>query len=104
MRIYVACPLSIGDVTLNVRAGILAGDALARRGHTVFIPALTHFWHMLCPHDYEFWMEQDLRWIDVCDALYRVNGESKGADREVAYAQSLGKPVYHSILEVPGVI
>lgn len=101
LKIYVACPLTKGDMTINVRNGILAGDELAKRGHVPFIPALTHFWHMLCPHEYEFWLEQDFEWVRVCDALFRVPGESKGADREVDLANSLGKPVYYRLDEVP---
>jgi hypothetical protein len=36
-----------------------------------------------------------------CDACLRIGGASEGADRMVAVARRLGKPVYHDIGEVP---
>lgn len=101
MKIYVAGPYSTGNVSTNVKAAVLAGDELAGRGHIVFIPHLTFFWGMLCPHENEFWMQQDFGWVRACDALLRLPGESPGADREVALAESLGKLVYNSTEEVP---
>lgn len=100
MKIYVAGPYSQGDVAKNVHETIVLGDYLAMLGHTVFIPHLTHFWHLLIPHEYEFWLEQDLPWIEVCDALFRMPGESAGADREVEYAKMLGKKVLYDLKEL----
>jgi hypothetical protein len=102
VRIYVAGPYTQGgDMALNVRRAIEAADGLARRGHVPFIPHLTHFWHMLCPHEYEFWMQQDLAWLRQCEAVLRLEGESPGADREVQAARELGLAVYRSVYEVP---
>lgn len=101
MKIYIAGPYSNGDVEENVRIAIHAGDYVARFGHIPFIPHLTHFWHMLIHHDYEFWMKQDMEWLKECDALLRLEGESKGADREVAMAQELGLKIYTSVFDVP---
>lgn len=103
MRIYIAGPYTKGDVAENVRAAVFAADYVARFGHTPFIPHLTHFWHMLIPHPYGFWMDQDEQWLLVCDAVVRLEGESAGADREVAKAIELGLPIYHSVFEVPKV-
>lgn len=36
-----------------------------------------------------------------CDAVLRLPGASRGADRDVAHAQALGLPVYHHIDELP---
>lgn len=36
-----------------------------------------------------------------CDAVLRLPGASRGADRDVARAQALGLPVYHHIDELP---
>jgi len=101
MKIYIAGPYSKGDVAENVRNAIHAGDYVSRFGHVPFIPHLTHFWHMLIPHDYEFWMSQDEQWLSSCDAILRLEGESEGADREVKKAIELGMPVYRSVFEVP---
>jgi hypothetical protein len=54
-----------------------------------FIPHLMFYWDVTHPgtHDYEWWMRFDGTWIDACQAILRIPGESPGADREVAYAK-----------------
>ncbi|RPI64256.1 MAG: DUF1937 family protein [Planctomycetaceae bacterium] len=101
MKIYVAGPYTKYDVAINVRNAVKMADKLARRGHTPFVPHLTHFWHIISPHTYEFWLEQDLEWLSVCDALIRLPGESDGADKEVAYAVEHGIPVFYRLSDVP---
>ncbi|HJQ53408.1 MAG TPA: hypothetical protein VJ825_06150 [Gemmatimonadaceae bacterium] len=41
------------------------------------------------------------RLVAKCDACLRVGGPSTGADEMVSIAESLGKPVYYSLAEVP---
>jgi nucleoside 2-deoxyribosyltransferase len=101
MKIYIAGPYSKGDVAENVRTAIHAGDYCAHFGHTPFIPHLTHFWHFLIHHEYEFWMQQDEAWLRECDAVLRLAGESAGADREVEIAKSLNMPIFYSVFEIP---
>lgn len=101
MKIYIAGPYTKGDVALNVRNAVYAGSFVANLGHFPFIPHLTHFWHMLVPEEYDFWMRQDEEWLKVCDAILRIDGESAGADKEVEVAKSLGLPVYHSVFDIP---
>ena len=36
-----------------------------------------------------------------CDALFRIEGASNGADQDVMIAQELGIPVYYQLEEVP---
>jgi hypothetical protein len=103
-KIYIAGPYSRGDVAINVRNAISAADYLSRWGWTPFIPHLTHFWHMAFPHEYQFWLDQDMEWLKCCDALLRLRGESGGADKEVAWARDNGLPVYFSEFEVPHLI
>ena len=97
MRVYIAGPYTKGDVALNVRRAIEAGDAVYKAGHLPFIPHLTHFWHMVCPAPYEQWIAIDLAWLPTCHALIRLPGESSGADGEVAAAQKLGMPVHYGL-------
>ena len=94
MRVYVAGPYTLGDVVLNVRAAVLAGDRLLAAGHTPYVPHLTMFWHMLAPRPVEDWYDLDLQWLEVCDVLVRLPGESKGADKECEVAERLGMEVY----------
>lgn len=49
---------------------------------------------------YEQWLEQDLAWLERCDALFYL-GASPGADREKARAEELGLQVFMEIAEVP---
>lgn len=101
MKIYIAGPYTKGDVAVNVATAIHAADHVAALGHTPFIPHLTHFWHMVKPHDYEFWLEQDMQWLMQCDALLRLPGDSSGADKETEAAKKKGLKIYSSLSEIP---
>lgn len=96
-RVYVAGPYTLGDVALNIRNAMEAGNRLIEAGYVPYIPHLSHFQHMIYPQKYEKWLELHLEWVNVCDALIRLPGESKGADREVEYAQHIHKPVFFSV-------
>jgi hypothetical protein len=97
MFIYVAGPYTKGDVAVNVKNAISVGNNLRALGHVPFIPHLTHFWHMLIPHyDVNYWYRYDLEWLKKCDAVFRLPGDSVGADREVEVAKELGLPVFES--------
>lgn len=99
-RIYVAGPISIGDMAQHVRVAIDASTALLELGYYPFCPHLTHFWHLIHPQEYEKWMEYDFEWLGQCDALLRLPGESPGADREVEFAKKHNMPVFHTIEEL----
>jgi hypothetical protein len=101
IKVYVAGPYTKGDVAVNVREAIIAGNNLRALGYTPFIPHLTHFWHLQIPHsDIEFWYQYDLEWLAVCDAVFRLPGESVGADQECARAKELGMPVFTNYLDL----
>lgn len=97
MYIYVAGPYTKGDVALNVREAVITGNLLRLMGHTPFIPHLTHYWHMMIPQEYEFWLKYDMEWLEKCDAVFRIPGESHGADKEVERAKELGKPIFFTM-------
>ncbi len=91
MRIYVAGPYShhlrSGRIA-NTHAAIDIGYALMLKGHIAFIPHLSHFIeeHAIITGQqdnigYEFWLRQDIAWLDLCDALFFM-APSKGADME----------------------
>jgi hypothetical protein len=98
MKVYIAGPYTKGDVVLNVRNAIMAAEAVLKAGHTPYIPHLSYFWHLVCPHPPEFWYSYDNEWLDYCDCVLRLPGESVGADAEVALAKKLCIPVYYSEL------
>lgn len=99
VRVYIAGPYSQGDTAANVHRAIAAAEEIAQFGATPFIPHLTHFWHLIFPHPYPFWIEQDNAWLRCCDAVLRLPGASVGADLEVREARLLGLPVFGSVGE-----
>ena len=41
------------------------------------------------------------RLLEKCDAIFRIAGESKGADQDVKLAKEKGLPVYYELSDVP---
>lgn len=99
-RVYIASPYTNGDPFINVRRQIDAGEELIQAGFIPYLPLLSHYHHQIYPHSYETWCSLDLAWVEVCNALLRLLGKSKGADGEVERAFKLGIPVYYSIAEL----
>lgn len=94
-RVFVSGPVGGQDGRLDrIQAAIAVADDLQAAGFFPFVPHLFHFWDEQRPHDYEFWMAHCFAWLDVCDAVYRMPGESPGADREVMRALEAGIPVF----------
>lgn len=94
-----AGPLTLGNREENVRRGIEAGIKLLSDGLTPFIPQLNDQFFMVDESTKawttEEWLERyDLPWLSQCDALYRLDGESQGADLEIEYALEHDIPVY----------
>lgn len=95
--VYIASPYTKGDVALNVRKSLEVADMLWESGFIPYAPLLTHFWHLIIPHEPDFWYALDNEWVIRCDCLLRLEGESTGADNEVKLAIEKGIPVYYSI-------
>ena len=98
--IYISAPYTKGDVAVNVNRVIHIANRIMDMGHIPYVPHLTHFWHIITPRPYHDWMQIDLALLGRCDALLRLDGESHGADLEVAAAQKLGIPIYYSWEEI----
>jgi hypothetical protein len=93
--VYVAGPITTPNPMHNTSVAVRKGNALQRTGVMLpIVPHLTVLADMIDPHDYEWYMRYDLALIRRVDALYRLRGESSGADREVAHAKEIGKPVF----------
>lgn len=100
IKVYIASPYTIGDVAVNVKRQLDFADQLMNLEFAPFAPLYSHFQHMAHPRVYTDWIKVDLEWVAVCDCVLRLDGESKGADGEVEYALSLGKPVFYTIQEL----
>jgi|SRR5215467_577434 len=101
MKIYVAGPYSTGDPVINTRNAIYAAEELIKKGHIPYVPHLTLLWHIVAPHDLEFWYEYDQVWLRFCNAVFRLEGESTGAANECKVARSIGLPIYLKLEDVP---
>jgi uncharacterized protein DUF4406 len=99
-RVYIAGPYTKGDVAINVRNAYEAASRLADLGFAPFVPHATHFWHLLSPRPYEFWLALDAEFLPFCEAVLRLPGQSNGADKEVDLAQKLRIPVFTEINEL----
>jgi hypothetical protein len=99
--VYVAAPYSRPDPVENTHRLIKFVDLLVDEGLvTPIAPHLTMLWHVVTPRPIEFWYSYDIAILARCDAVYRIEGESVGADREVAYAQDLSLPVFHAVADL----
>ena len=90
---------------MNVERAMKIGYQLLRRGHSPYIPQLTHYWHLFIqsqainvPRDR--WMELDLAWLRVSEAMFFL-GPSPGANVELNHARLLGLTIYLSLEEIP---
>lgn len=129
-RVYIAGPISRGNLAHNVNQATAAFVTLAKAGIAPFNPMWSVYAKPCSPgfdkapgdpgnfveadercvcvgtrngNDemaHADWLNVDLPWVAVSDAVLRLPGESTGADREVAFAESLGIPVYHSIRDL----
>ena len=99
-RVYVAGPISDGNPVENCQRAIQVGFQLMDLGYAPFVPHYSYFVDMdstIGKGRYEQWIAIDFSYIAVCHALLRLSGKSKGADREVAFAQKRGIPVFYTL-------
>lgn len=100
-KIYIASPYTKGDVAQNIKKQMDATEELYKLGFAVYSPIVsTHFQHMVYPRDYNFWMSVDYEWVEACDALLRLPGDSDGADMEMEHAERKGIPVFRHIVDL----
>ena len=117
MLILIAGPYRSGtndDAALmqnNLRALESVALPLFRKGHVPMIGEwvalpLIHLAGSQQPGD-EAWEEIQYpvahRLLEKCDAVLRIEGNSKGADNDVKLAKERGLPIYYHIEEVPDV-
>lgn len=97
LTVYVAGPLTTGDWIQNVRAALDAESELIDAGYLPFVPHKSVLSDLVHHRGYEQWLDWCLAWVEQCDVLLRLPGESPGADREVEHAKLHGKPVVHGL-------
>lgn len=94
LRVYVAGPISQGDVFENVTAAIRVGKQMVKDGLAPYIPHLDAFMFAGDDISWNAYLEWDFEWASLAEALYRLPGPSQGADHEVSMALEHGIPVF----------
>lgn len=96
-RVYIAGPITLGDQFRNCGKAMEAFHVLRDKGFAPFCPHTSGLLQMIQERTWEDWLDYDEEWIKVCHAVLRLPGESRGADRECAFAEEIGIPIFHSI-------
>jgi hypothetical protein len=96
LRVYVAGPISKGDVFENVTNGIRWGKRMVKDGLAPYVP---HFDAYMLAHtddtvSWNAYLEWDLEWVAQAEAVFRLPGPSKGAALECARAVDMGIPIF----------
>lgn len=100
LLVYIASPYTLGDKDFNVTRQIEMAHKLLDWGYCPLWPLSSHYLEEWRSRPYEDWLEMDFALLSRCDVLLRLEGESAGADREVAEATRLNIPVVFSIEEL----
>src|SRR3972149_3487679 len=96
-RVYVCGPLTTGDPAVNIRKAIDAAEELMKAGYAPIIPHLMYSWQMVYPHSWDEMMSICVEQVKACDILFRLPGESRGADVEEDLARKRNMPVVKSV-------
>lgn len=102
MLIYIAHPYTIGFQSHNIHRAVKCADKILDMGAVPIIPTLNHLWDIISPKPADVWYNLTEELLVRCNAVYRLSGESKGADNEVKLALQRNIPVfytYDSLLE-----
>lgn len=96
--VYVAGPMRL-MIEKGVHDACKMADRLYANGFIPFIPQLSILWSLVTPFGsddeiYAARLPYDFAWIDKCDALIRLPGQSHGADAECEHCGVIGKPVF----------
>lgn len=101
LKVYIAGPYAGGDWGENIQNAVEATERLWDAGYLPFCPH-THnaLWSVRYPKEKEEWLDFDTAWVEQCDLLLRLAGDSPGSEVEVEFAENHDIPVYHSIDEL----
>lgn len=96
IRVYVAGPLfGSGRSSANIHRALQAAERIRAAHMFPFVPHLFHLWDTIYPHaDPEYWLGMDRIWLEICDVMVRLRGDSPGSSREEAWCAQLGIPVF----------
>ena len=94
--VYVAGPYRKPDPVQNTRRAVEVGTQLREDiGVVDLVPHLSLLEDAMFPKPPEYWLAVTMDRLRVCDAVFRIPGESQGSDAEEAEAIRLGIPVFY---------
>jgi hypothetical protein len=96
-RVYVAGPITKGDQFVNVKRAMEVANQLWTMGFIPFVPHLSALWQMNHPRSHQDWLDYDLHWLAQCNVLYRMPGESVGANQEELWARDMEIPIFTTL-------
>jgi hypothetical protein len=105
-RVYVSGPLTDGgrlspdEIVLNMQRAAALGAAVLKAGMAPVIPHLSAAHPCLMEIHWALWMEADLAWLEMADAVLRMPGASQGTNEEVACAREFGIPVFTTLADL----
>ena len=100
VAVFISGPYGTGNKEDNLNNVVEASNKLIDMG---FVPVIPHFYHYIeIKHEkpYDVWMECALNLLERSDIYLRLPGESPGADKEEAFADTLDMAKYYSIDEL----
>lgn len=97
--IYVAGPLyGSGTPDQNVKNVLRIAEEINRYdagdAFVPFVPHLYFFWHFWHAYPTDYWLRMDKAWLEKCDAMICLEGESLGTALEKRWAKEAGIPVH----------
>lgn len=96
--VYLAGPMSgSGLIHRNLATAAELWEKLRQLEFHPIAPQWSMIQDMLFPVEWEDWLQYDFETILKCDFVFRLPGESPGADREVHFAGQHRIPVVYSI-------
>lgn len=107
--IYLACPYTFNP-ELSFEICNFVGAKLMEQGYIVFSPIshshpISKMMKTELANDHDFWLSQDLPFMDICDYLYVIDikgmdgmnliKESRGCQKEIRNADRIGVEIVY---------
>ena len=92
--LYLAAPYSHPGPVENTHRAVKAWEKLTDAGYVVFVPHVSLLLHLVNPRPEQFWYDYGMNLLGRCDAVVRLSGYSKGADKECEWATEHNIPIY----------
>lgn len=100
IRIYIAGPYTLPNPQQCTETAMTVWNELWEKGYAPYCPHWSHFQDQFIHRPYGEWLDYDLQFLRVCDAVLRLPGESQGAELEVQWAKRHALPIFYSIEEL----